>query len=188
MSRGFICGNADMTNPTNWPNPERPGVEITLLGGHKCIIDEDKYDLVSPYNWTAMKRGDHIYARAKVKDGGKHKVLLMHRLITSAPKGMVVDHINRNTSDNRMRNLRICTQQQNCMNRLANKNTPSGIKGISWDKERSKWYAVIKLNQKNIFLGRFEDFDKAKEARINAEIRLFGQYAPSEIRNLGAAP
>jgi hypothetical protein len=36
------------------------------------------------------------------------------------------------------------------------KNNKSGVKGVSWDKEREKWLAQIQLQGINYGLGRFE--------------------------------
>jgi hypothetical protein len=41
----------------------------------------------------------------------------MHREVTGAPKGQVVDHVNHNTMNNRRCNVRICTDRQNQANK-----------------------------------------------------------------------
>jgi HNH endonuclease/AP2 domain len=63
------------------------------------------------------------------------------------PGDMVVDHINRDRSDNRIENLRLLTQQQNTFNH--------GSLGITYDKSRQKWVAFIMRDRKTIYLGRY---------------------------------
>jgi hypothetical protein len=50
------------------------------------------------------------------RSSGKQVAILMHRLITKAPPGMVVDHINHDGLDNRRCNLQVCTHQENMWN------------------------------------------------------------------------
>jgi hypothetical protein len=52
----------------------------------------------------------------------------------------------------------------------------SGIKGVSFDKTRNKWRAHIKINGKQMHLGRFDNIEDAKLARQNKAKELFGQY------------
>lgn len=69
-----------------------------------------------------------------------------------------VDHINGNKSDNRWANLREVTSSVNKQNqRRAKSNSQSGLLGVSWDKKREKWVARIKVGEKYLGLGRFED-------------------------------
>lgn len=49
----------------------------------------------------------------------------------------------------------------------------SGVKGVSWDKSRSKWVAELKIRGKKIFLGRFDELDTAAAARKKAEELYF---------------
>ena len=72
------------------------------------------------------------------------------------PKGLVVDHINGNTLDNRRSNLRVCTQSQNLMNSKKPSNNKSGFKGISWHKSSKSWQVYITANKKRIIGGYFK--------------------------------
>ena len=115
--------------------------KITLTQGKEAIVDDDDYEMLMEYKWCAQKRITGIFyvARSTPKDSsGKQKILLlMHREITNAPKGMEVDHINGNPLDNRKENLRICTNQQNAMNRGKRSDNTSGYKGVSYKKKKS---------------------------------------------------
>lgn len=77
-----------------------------------------------------------------------------------------IDHINRNKADNRIANLRQVTRSENCQNKDLSK-----LPGITWHKATSKWQARIKINQKLIHLGVFEDINEAKNARKQAELQ-----------------
>lgn len=52
----------------------------------------------------------------------------------------------------------------------------SGIKGVTWDKERSKWRAQIRFQGKNYTLGRFYSFNDAVKERKIAEEKIFGEF------------
>lgn len=52
-----------------------------------------------------------------------------------------------------------------------------GIKGVSWDSDRSRWVAQIKAGGRNIYLGRFNSQEQATAARVAGERKYFGEYA-----------
>lgn len=79
--------------------------------------------------------------------------ILLHRFITNTAKGMVVDHINKNTLDNRKSNLRVVTQSQNAMNQKTRDGQK--YKGICFYHKLGKWMAGIKINGKRKHLGYF---------------------------------
>lgn len=81
----------------------------------------------------------------------------------------LIDHINGNKIDNRINNLRDVDTQENSKNTKRPTNNTSGHLGVSWSKSRSKWYANIKVNGFNIFLGYAENKEAAVVSRKAAE-------------------
>ena len=55
---------------------------------------------------------------------------------------VLVDHINRDTRDNKKCNLRLATKSTNAMNTKIRKDNTSGIKGVTWSKKLLKWQIV----------------------------------------------
>ena len=88
-----------------------------------------------------------------------------------------VDHIDGNPSNNRLVNLRLATHQQNCSNRRIPITNTSGIKGVHWHKAAGKWAAVIKVNQRGIHLGTFENKEDAAKAYWEAAQKYHGKFA-----------
>ena len=81
-----------------------------------------------------------------------------------------LDHINGETADNRIENLREVTNQENQKNRKLPCTNTSGVMGVSWNKQKAKWVAQITVDGKYIYLGRFNSFEDAAAARLKAEI------------------
>ena len=75
-----------------------------------------------------------------------------------------IDHINGNSLDNRIENLRPATPRQNqCNMKLSRANT-SGVKGVSWAQNRQKWLAQCRVNGKPKFIGYYNTLQTAKIA------------------------
>ena len=75
-----------------------------------------------------------------------------------------IDHINRIRNDNRIENLRNVTAVQNKYN-------ISNTKGFYFNKFFNKYQASIYVNNKNIYLGRFDTEAEAREAYLNAKAK-----------------
>jgi hypothetical protein len=88
-----------------------------------------------------------------------------------------VDHINGDPRDNRWANLRLATQTQNKRNSRIYKSNKSGVKGVSWDMANQKWVAVIQVNGKQVYLGRFADIRDAARAYRTAAEHYFGGFS-----------
>jgi hypothetical protein len=153
--------------------------KIKLRENCYAIIDYEDYDLVSPYTWRADSKG---YAVSTICLGGKKTIgIKMHRIIIRASDGKQVDHINKNTLDNRKCNLRICTPFQNSGNQSKQKNNTSGYKGVTYYKSLQKWQAGIQINGRSIHLGRFENKEDAARAYNEAATKYFGEFAQLNV-------
>lgn len=92
------------------------------------------------------------------------------------PVGMV-DHINRDPSDNRIENLRVCTPTESNGNRKVRSDSVSGTKGVSWVPDRKKWRARIGAYGRSKTLGYFATEEMAAQAYASAAQSTFGEFA-----------
>jgi len=88
-----------------------------------------------------------------------------------------VDHINRIPTDNRIENLRLATRQQNSANRKMGQGNYHKFKGMSFEKDRKKWLARIRVNGVLINLGRYDNIIDAAKAYDKAALQYFGEFA-----------
>jgi len=145
--------------------------EIQLVHGNTVRIDDEDFERVSQYKWHYDKHTG--YARASVKA----KWTFLHRFILNAKKGEFVDHIDLDKMNCTRANLRICTASENMANQRKPITNTSGYKGVSWNKEKKKFDAQIKIMKKHKHLGRFDDPKEAAKAYNKAAKEYFGEYA-----------
>lgn len=135
----------------------------------ETLIDTEDLPLVGSVagTWSAMwsPQPRTFYVR---HDAGGRRIRL-HRLITSAPFELEVDHVNHDGLDNRKRNLRIVTCSLNHLNRRAARpESISGIRGVGWIPERGKWRARMEYMGRTRHLGYFVSSDEARLAVMRA--------------------
>jgi len=102
-------------------------------------------------------------------------------VITNAPKGMEVDHINHDQLDNRRANLRVCTHKENGRNSKASAGT-SQYKGV-FKSRGGKWTAHICVNYQTKNLGTFVNEAEAAYAYDCAAQHYFGEFAHTNFSN-----
>lgn len=101
----------------------------------------------------------------------------MHRLIMNPSKGMTIDHIDGDGLNNTKSNMRICTQQQNCMNKKMTSRNTTGFKGVYFVKSCLVYWAYISISKKRIGLGCYKTAIDAAIAYNKAAIKYYGEFA-----------
>ncbi len=160
------------------PEPPNDGIRyIPLTRGLHAMVDAADYEWLSKYKWYAGRptRAGKIYARRNIPGG----TVLMHRMIMQPPEGMVVDHINGNTLDNRRCNLRVCTQTENIQNSRPRHNATSRFRGVY--RRGNKWEVKIRHKGKTYRLPPFDDEIEAAKARDRLARQLYGKHAWQNI-------
>ena len=59
---------------------------------------------------------------------------------------------------------------------ISKDNLKSNVTGVTWVKSCNKWGARITVDKKQIYLGYYDEFDEAVEARKNAEKLYLGKW------------
>lgn len=142
-----------------------------LRTGEVFCFDAEDFDKISDRTWYRCNKSANSQTYVGDRTG-----FCIHRIIIDAPDGYEIDHINLNTLDNRKRNLRVCTHQQNQCNQPLQRNNKSGVTGVSYYAPRGKYRARIKLFQKELHLGYFDTFLEAVQARNVGVKLLFGEF------------
>ena len=144
-----------------------------LRDGKEFWFDKEDYELIKDLYWQLDVHG-YIYDKTNNK-----YTWLAHLITHTSPSECIIDHIHgsETITDNRKSNLRIVTKSQNQMNRKIAINNTSGVVGVNKDGKSNKWRARIMINQKEIYLGSYNNFEDAVVARKEAEEKYFGEYS-----------
>lgn len=90
-----------------------------------------------------------------------------------------IDHINGNTQDNRLANLREATRLENSGNRKINHNNKSGFPNVYRRNDNGRWRAAVRKDGKRINIGTFETPQEAYEAYLKTAKELRGEFLRS---------
>lgn len=134
-------------------------IKSEKYGDMVCLFDETHEDLVKSHKWHLQPNAQHTVFYATSNKGA-----LMHRLITEAPKGADVDHINHNGLDNRLENLRVCTHKENMQNQAFRRTNTTGYSNIYYDNDGNRakrWF--FKFGRKKS--KRYYSIEEAIQAR-----------------------
>lgn len=155
-----------------------------VVGEFTIIVDKEDEALLlqhfssvrkQAYPRTAIQAVDLWFGKAN------RGAVSLHRFLMKAQPGQIVDHINGNPLDNRKRNLRFVTAQENGMNRGPNvkKELPKGVMYRAANKHRP-YVAYIRHQGLLVHLRAYETVEEAKKAYDSAASLLFNQHARTE--------
>ncbi len=148
-------------------------MEKTLKCGTVLIFDEADLPIINSHNWQS--NNGYIFYTKSID--GKMTRFYLHRVLTGASEGLVVDHINGNPSDNRRENLRICKVKDNARNRAKPRTgSLSAYKGV---KPRCGKYeaSIGRTKSEYEYLGVYETELDAAIAYNIAASKKYGEFA-----------
>jgi hypothetical protein len=166
--------------------PDFPDYEVSNMGNVRRI-GIIKYQCAN--GKVLMKKPNPGNLKLIITSQGRNTVSLrknkipfrkfVHRLVAIAfianPNNYpMIDHINRNSLDDRVENLRWCNNSQNSHNKL--QIGKSGFAGIC--KHANKYQSQIENNGKIYYLGRFDTAEEAHEAYVAKKKELAGEFSP----------
>jgi hypothetical protein len=156
---------------------------VPLTQGQYALIDSDDVHLVQDYAWYAALNASSGLFYAKRRDGDAR--MPIHHAIMGKVEGKTVDHINCSESlDNRRANLRHASANLQMWNRRTFKNNTSGFTGTFWEAKKKLWRAIIVHHNKRINLGRFKSQIDAARAYDTAALKLRGEVARLNLREV----
>jgi hypothetical protein len=127
-------------------------------------IPKGRPELGPCWVWTAHqhKQGYGVIAINQIP-------MLAHRVVYEMevgpiPEGRIIDHICRNEPCVRPSHLRPVTREQNGENQGRLRNTPSGIRGVTFHKRSQKWQALCASRGKVHYAGLHDTIEQAAEA------------------------
>lgn len=143
--------------------------------GRTFTFDLSDFDLVKQYSWHVSPRG---YVWTALPNPEKN--IALHKLLTNTTKEQVIDHKDRNPSNNCRSNLREATTSQNNSNSSLRKTNSTGVIGVTLHKPNpTKYVARIQSNGKSR-TKVCSSFEEAVKTRLSWEKELFGDYSPQK--------
>lgn len=116
-------------------------------------------------HWCPDTKSYYAVGKKKI-DKNKYRTIKLSRVILNNPDGLIADHINHDTLDNRKFNLRPASALINTQNKKGARvdNYSSGVRGVTWSNKLKKWRAVFQFNYQKHHIGYFDTISEAAEA------------------------
>ncbi len=132
--------------------------------GNFTLVDTLCLPLLRKHYWKEVNTGYWVTS----------KNISLHRFLTNCPKDKVVDHVNHVKNDNRLSNLRVCTHQENQINKRPKTrkyDLPTGI----YETPYGKFRATIRTKEVKLFKN-FDSLDEAIKQRKEWEDEYFKDF------------
>ena len=134
--------------------------------GRFALVD-DGDSFIAQWRWRVDDEG---YAQTSL--GGAR--VFMHSMLIMVPGGCVVDHRNRDRTDNRRENLRFASARENAANRTRRRTATEPFVGVR-QTANGRWQA--RVGEGGRHLGIFDTAEDAARARDDAARKEYGDFA-----------
>jgi len=149
------------------------GLFIYSEGALFWLVDRPpKKTCGSPAGW--LHPSGYVYIGIDGKNYAAHRLIFLYH---HGYLPEYIDHIDGNSLNNKIENLRQCTFSQNLHNSKLQTNNTSGVKGVSFSKADNKWRARIQVNGESHFLGQYSNIDDAERVVKNIRVKLHKEFA-----------
>lgn len=146
---------------------------LTTSNNLPFIVDDDKAEEVSKFSWSGNYNSKtRSYSVMRLEKGN---AIRLSRFLMNPPEGFVVDHINGDVFDNRVGNLRVCTREQNLLNKKVYRNSKTGVKGVHINNGYIRM--EIRRKGKRITKQGFKTINEAAKEYNRLAIEMFGEFA-----------
>lgn len=147
----------------------------------ECFPTERSWKIWNGKNAGKVAGAVNSYGYRGVKFFGK--IPRVHRILWEMangpiPKGIEIDHIDRDKGNNRLSNLRLATRKENASNVGLRSSNTSGATGVFILKGSGK--KQVWIGRK--YIGTFASMEEAVYARRAAELMYHGQFAPADLQ------
>lgn len=151
--------------------------EVSNLGGVKTLsrmvfVVEGRSKRTNTRLLSQHISAQGYYTVSLSKDGVRN-IVPVHQLVAMAFLGyerngktdIVVDHKDLDKLNNNLDNLRIVTNRENC--NMKHIQSSSSYTGVGWHKQSGKWRSYIRINNKQVHLGQYDNELDASKAYQN---------------------
>ena len=127
--------------------------QISNLGRVKSLRF-NKIRILNQFLGTKGYYNVKLYKNKKQYTFEIHNLIAINFLNHKPKKGLVIDHINENKSDNRLDNLQVITHRENISKSKSRNNKSSKYTGVYFTQ--GKWRAMMRINGVKKHLGYFK--------------------------------
>jgi len=178
-----------------WCCLERKCIVLNLTRGQVALISPESWNLANQVKWYAnfFKRRNKYIPMGRLpitithlpgmdSSNKNNRQVMLYRYIIQCKNNQQIDHINHDTLDNRLENLRFCSDQENNRHIIKRKGTyTSKYIGVSLYKnivahKKSPWRVSLRTGNFTYNWGRRTEEEAAMTRDILA-IKHFGEYA-----------